>query len=67
MSDNNKVYISSDYAFNHPDRMKRFEDYGDEVIPVDLNWAAVPKSKNDPSNFKNAQASLRRRFSLGDE
>lgn len=44
--------------------MADWEEYGDEVVPVDLNWASVPKRKNDPSNLKNAQTSLQRRFSL---
>lgn len=64
---NNRTYVSSDYAFNNPKRMARWEEYGDEVVPVDLNWASVPKSKNASDNFTNMQTSLRRRFSLGDD
>ena len=60
-----KTYISSDFLFNHPDAKQRFEEFGDDVVAVDANWASVPETKDGADNLKNAQASIRNRFSLG--
>lgn len=60
-----KTYISSDYLFNRPEKKAQFEEWGDGVIPVDLNWASVPEKKDGADNLKDAQETIRRRFSLG--
>lgn len=60
-----KTYISSDYLFNNPDKKAQFEQFGDGVVPVDLNWASVPEQKAGADNLINAQETIRRRFSLG--
>ena len=62
---NHKTYVSSDFLFNHPEAKERFESFGDDVVAVDLNWAAVPEKKDGADNLINAQASIRSRFSLG--
>lgn len=60
-----KTYISSDFLFNRPEAKDRFEMFGDDVVPVDINWASVPEQKDGKDNIINAQASIRNRFSLG--
>jgi hypothetical protein len=60
-----KLYISSDYIFNRPEKKDTFEAFGEEVVPVDFNWAFVPEKKNGEDNLKNAQETIRSRFSLG--
>jgi hypothetical protein len=60
-----KVYISSDYLFNRPEKKAKFEEFGEDVVAVDANWASVPEQKDGKDNLINAQASIRSRFSLG--
>lgn len=60
-----KVYISSDYLFNRPEKKAQFEGSSDDVVAVDANWASVPEQKTGADNLENAQASIRSRFSLG--
>lgn len=51
--------------FNKPEKKVMFESFGEDVVPVDLNWASVPEKKDGENNLEDAQDSIRRRFSLG--
>lgn len=65
MNDKHNCFIDSDKYFNHPDTFADYELFGDHVIPVDINGAAVPRDKDDRSNIVDAQESIRKRFALG--
>lgn len=60
-----RIFVESDKFFNNPE-VKEDYSFGDSVIvPTDINSAAVPETKDGADNLINAQASIRRRFSLG--
>lgn len=61
---NHKVFVESDKFFNKPELKTDMAFLGD-VVPVDINCASVPETKSGADNLKNAQASIRKRFSLG--
>lgn len=67
MSDTKVIDISSDKYLNDPDFAKKFESFGAQVDPVDINNAFVPVNKDAADNFAKSQANIRRRFRLEDD
>jgi len=64
----NKLFMSSDYLFNHPTDANNIKKmYGEDIVPVDLNGAVVPFKKEDSQNFINAGITARRWFEKGGE
>lgn len=63
--DKHNLFIDSDIYFNHPEKFEGYEAFGDHVIPVDINGAAISGNKDDRNNIADAQASIRKRFDLG--
>lgn len=62
---NHKTFVESDKFFNKPELKADMSWPGEDVIPTDINSAFVPETKDGAQNLENAQASIRKRFSLG--
>ena len=57
-----KLFVSSDYLFNRPEKMDDFKAMGADIVPVDMNGAYVPSEKEGAKHFENAQCTMKRWF-----